>query len=75
MTETPYRNYYSNMNSTDKLINEVLDLIDKHGFTTDVIGNVTSLKMDLEDLFYNNQKSNNMEWWENGETYDNHGPF
>jgi len=75
LTETPYRNYYSNMNSTDKLINEVLDLIDKHGFTTDVIGNVTSLKMDLEDLFYNNQKSNNMEWWENGETYDNHGPF
>lgn len=63
------------MNSTDKLINEVLDLIDKHGFTTDVIGNVTSLKMDLEDLFYNNQKSNNIEWWENGETYDNHGPF
>ena len=50
--------------SPNQLVDEIIELIDRHGFTTEDLSNVTELKCSLNDLIYENQTQKYPEWWE-----------
>jgi DNA-directed RNA polymerase specialized sigma54-like protein len=47
-----------------QLVEEIIDLVDSHGFTTEDVANVEALKCALNDLIHENQVQQYSEWWE-----------
>lgn len=47
-----------------QLVEDILELVDRHGFTTDNLDNVESLRLALDDLIYAKTAGGCGEWWE-----------
>jgi hypothetical protein len=69
------------MTSTIQIVDKILELVDEHGFTTDHMGNVVSLKMALDDLINQHyseilsQPISDQDWWEIAHKGVNDEPF